>query len=140
MLRPALNTFFSGLPWLHPGIYFYAFWCGLYTCEAVRCLTNAFVLFCPLGHPLYHRYSVRGIVLRLCCSPIAVVGALVVIFASFKSASESHIHVNILCRIKQSFHRLRHVLIDSQIGLTLGAYSPDFYNGTVDSASNNLTA
>ena len=57
------------------------------------------------------------------CSPVAVFEALVVIFASFKSASESHVHVNIIYRIKRSFHRLCHVLIDSRIGLTLCAYS-----------------
>ena len=66
------------------------------------------------------------------CSPIAVVGALVVIFASFKSASESHVYVNILCRIKRSFHRLRHVLIDSRIGLAPGACSAMIKQSAVD--------
>ena len=85
--------------------------------ERFRSILSPWASFVPSILGRRHRFTF------IICSPVAVFEALVVIFASFKSASESHVHVNILCRIKRSFHRLRHVLIDSRIGLTLGAYS-----------------
>ena len=67
--------------------------------ERFRYILSPWASFVPSILGKRHRFTF------IICSPVAVFEALVVIIASFKSASESHVHVNILCRIKRSFHR-----------------------------------
>ena len=61
--------------------------------ERFRSILPPWASFVPSILGKRHRFT-------FICSPVAFSVALVVIFASFKSASESHVYVNILCRIK----------------------------------------